>query len=81
MAERLEHLATHYQRGGLLVEHDMDFLMRQCHRVIVLDRGTEIDKGTAAEIGEDPAARSPENCGGALCLGLSTHRVAPDHSP
>jgi len=38
----------------LIVEHDMQFVMRLCDPVIVLDRGAPIAKGTPSEIQSDP---------------------------
>jgi branched-chain amino acid transport system ATP-binding protein len=48
-------------RGGmavLLVEHDMDLLMKICDTVTVLDAGTVIADGTPAEVRLDPAVRA-----------------------
>jgi branched-chain amino acid transport system permease protein len=39
----------------LLVEHDMDFVMGLCERVIVMNFGSKLAEGTPAEIGRDPA--------------------------
>ena len=38
----------------LIVEHDMNFVMRCCDPVIVLDRGHEIFAGTPAEVQHSP---------------------------
>jgi ABC-type branched-subunit amino acid transport system ATPase component len=38
----------------LIVEHDMQFVMRLCEPVIVLDRGACITSGTPAEVQNDP---------------------------
>ncbi len=42
----------------LLVEHDMNLLMRVCDRVFVLDFGELIASGTPAEVREDPAVQA-----------------------
>jgi branched-chain amino acid transport system ATP-binding protein len=42
----------------LLVEHDMDLLMKVCDTVTVLDAGTVIADGTPSEVRLDPAVRS-----------------------
>jgi branched-chain amino acid transport system permease protein len=41
--------------GILLVEHDMALVGAVCNRVVVLNFGTVIARGTPAEIGRDPA--------------------------
>jgi branched-chain amino acid transport system ATP-binding protein len=42
----------------LLVEHDMDLLMKVCDTVTVLDAGTVIADGTPSEVRLDPAVRA-----------------------
>ncbi len=39
----------------LLVEHDMDFVMGLCERVIVMNFGSKLAEATPAEIGRNPA--------------------------
>jgi ABC-type branched-subunit amino acid transport system ATPase component len=38
----------------LIVEHDMNFVMRVCDPIIVLDRGAPIVSGAPAEVQADP---------------------------
>ncbi|MFT4979177.1 MAG: branched-chain amino acid transport system ATP-binding protein [Myxococcota bacterium] len=38
----------------LLIEHDMKFIMRMCERIVVLDQGCIIARGSPAEIKVDP---------------------------
>lgn len=51
-----EMLALLRQRGlsMLLVEHDIDFIMRACDTIVVMDHGIRIADGTPAEIGRNP---------------------------
>jgi ABC-type branched-subunit amino acid transport system ATPase component len=44
--------------GILLVEHDMALVMTVCHYVHVLDFGTKIFEGTAAEVGSSEIVRA-----------------------
>jgi neutral amino acid transport system ATP-binding protein len=52
-----ERIRTLNQRGStfLIVEHNMEFVMGLCDRVMVLHRGTRIAEGTPQEVRENPA--------------------------
>ena len=55
--ERLANLLARLRDGGvtvLLIEHNMEFLMRLCDRVTVIDYGYRIADGTPAEVQSDP---------------------------
>ncbi len=52
-----ERISTLNQRGVtfLVVEHNMEFVMNLCHKVIVMHRGTKIAEGLPEEVSENPA--------------------------
>ena len=57
VVETIEHHIRRLHREGLtflVVEHDMPLVMRLCDPVIVLDRGSKIAEGTAAQVQADP---------------------------
>jgi ABC-type branched-subunit amino acid transport system ATPase component/branched-subunit amino acid ABC-type transport system permease component len=54
-AKLVRHLAGRRGLGVLLVEHDVNFVMTVCDRVVVLDFGRCISQGTPAEVRADPA--------------------------
>lgn len=59
--DRLGELLTELAGLGmaiLLVEHDMDLVMRICSKVFVLDFGRMISSGTPAEIRADPKVQA-----------------------
>ncbi|GAC1363837.1 MAG: ABC transporter ATP-binding protein [Ktedonobacteraceae bacterium] len=51
-----DRIRTLNQRGVtfLVVEHNMEFVMNLCHKVVVMHRGTKIAEGTPAEVRENP---------------------------
>jgi ABC-type branched-subunit amino acid transport system ATPase component len=54
--ELLEHILDLRRRDGitlLIVEHDLDFVMRACDRVIVMNDGRVIAQGTPEEVRHD----------------------------
>ena len=58
MIETMErHIRDRHTSGVtfLIVEHDMQFVMRLCDPVIVLDNGREIFAGTPADVQQNPA--------------------------
>jgi branched-chain amino acid transport system permease protein len=42
----------------LLVEHDMDMVMRLCNRIVVMEFGTKLMEGTPAQVQADPRVRA-----------------------
>ena len=56
-AELLIDLAEH-DLAILLVEHDVELVMRVCKRIHVLDFGRKIAEGTAAEVQADPKVQA-----------------------
>jgi len=55
LGQLVRRLADAWGIAVLVVEHDMDFVMGLCDRITVLDFGSRIAEGTAAEVACDPA--------------------------
>ncbi|WP_409060643.1 ABC transporter ATP-binding protein [Streptomyces sp. SYP-A7185] len=53
----IRHLADEEGCAVLLVEHNVAFVMELCTRVVVLDLGTVLAEGTAADVRADPRVR------------------------
>ncbi|MER7169825.1 ABC transporter ATP-binding protein [Streptomyces mesophilus] len=53
----IRHLATEEGCAVLLVEHNVAFVMELCARVVVLDLGSVLAEGPAAEVRADPKVR------------------------
>ena len=52
-----DRISTLNQRGVtfLVVEHNMEFVMNLCHKVVVMHRGTRIAEGTPEEVRANPS--------------------------
>jgi branched-chain amino acid transport system ATP-binding protein len=76
LGQRLRSLPDEHGVTVLLVDHDMGLVLTVCDRLMVLDFGTTIAKGSPAEIREDPrvleaylgsrGAADPKSVGGAV---------------
>ena len=57
MIRQIEGIVRRLNRDGvalLLIEHNLDFIMNLCHRIIVLEQGRKIAEGSPAAIRSDP---------------------------
>lgn len=54
LARVVRRLADEWGMAILVVEHDMNFVMGVCDRVVVIDFGTKIADGTPEEVRNDP---------------------------
>ncbi|MEV0091010.1 ABC transporter ATP-binding protein [Streptomyces sp. NPDC050738] len=57
LAAVVRHLADEEGCAVLLVEHNVAFVMELCSRVVVLDLGTVLAEGDAADVRKNPAVR------------------------
>jgi ABC-type branched-subunit amino acid transport system ATPase component/ABC-type branched-subunit amino acid transport system permease subunit len=55
LARVVRRLADEWGMAILLVEHDMNFVMGVCDKVVVIDFGVKIAEGTPTEVRNDPA--------------------------
>jgi branched-chain amino acid transport system ATP-binding protein len=58
LARVLQRLVVDEGTGILLVEHDLEMVMRIAHEVVVLDHGAVIARGSAEHVRNDPAVRT-----------------------
>lgn len=55
LARLVRRLAEEWGMGILLIEHDMNFVMSVCDRLVVVDFGRKIAEGTPVEVRTNPA--------------------------
>lgn len=54
LLDRLARIPAEFGLGMLIIDHDMNLIMRLCHRLHVLNQGRTIATGSADEIRSDP---------------------------
>jgi sulfate-transporting ATPase len=54
LSHLVRRLADDWGFAVLLIEHDMNFVMSVCDRIVVLDFGRQIAEGTAEEVRNNP---------------------------
>ena len=54
LAQSIQQIRERFQVAVLLIEHDMPLVMEICERIMVLDHGVTICKGSPSEVQNDP---------------------------
>lgn len=58
LAETISNLPARLECGVLVIEHDMRVIMGICNRILVLDHGVTISRGSPEQVRSDPAVIS-----------------------
>jgi sulfate-transporting ATPase len=69
LSETIGRWAKEHGAGILLIEHNVDMVLRTCDRIVALDFGEVIGQGTPSEIRDDPRVVD-------AYLGTAKHREA-----
>ena len=54
LADFIKEIRDHFHKTILLIEHDMNLVMRVCEKIVVLENGALIAEGTSTEIKRNP---------------------------
>ncbi len=57
LAAQIQRIAVETTCAMVIVEHDMDFVMANCHRIVVLQSGSVLAHGAPGDIQDDAAVR------------------------
>ncbi|GAA1853192.1 branched-chain amino acid ABC transporter permease/ATP-binding protein [Pseudonocardia ailaonensis] len=76
LARVVRRLADEWGMAVLLIEHDVEFVMETCDRLVVIDFGRVISSGDPAVVRHDPAVVEAYLGGGSAPLALNAERTS-----